>query len=456
MLCLTAATLLPVAVSAQDTTPGPAEPRPASPLAPAPAGSPLAVTLLEFDEPQVALLARASGLLEIAPVALPEGENLLGKNAHFGWPVATGAGDAIIVVFHRQTGHGSRQENRPDPHTSRAVATRSLDGGRTWSRPADLRQFIRQPTAASRLDFGNSIITASDGAVVTDTMEGVFRSADRGASWEHLPGAFGAGNRGPVLIEHPVHGLVAFAHRKIPGAATAPYKLSSSVADEIWLRYSRDGGRTWRETKQDLPLFVKPVEPAALFHNGSLIVLARCAAAESFEPATRTWRYVQLWSKDGWLPLQAKLTNIRASDVSHLPPYRSSHGPFSQDTVDVAFNPVTRRLEAVATNRNGGGAGREHVHTHMTLNLWSIDPAKLLAGDAEWRFEGTLLSRRGIMGTRDVDGMHPGAAVIDAQRGVQHLFIYLGFKQGPAGIFRLTRTLDTPKLSRFLRDRQSR
>ena len=48
------------------------------------------------------------------------------------------------------------------------------------------------------------------------------------------------------------------------------------------------------------------------------------------------------------------------------------------------------------------------------------------------------------------DGFHPAAAVIDRKRGVQHIFIYSGHVDGPSGVFRITRTLDTPKLTAFL------
>lgn len=34
--------------------------------------------------------------------------------------------------------------------------------------------------------------------------------------------------------------------------------------------------------------------------------------------------------------------------------------------------------------------------------------------------------------------------------GVQHIFFYSGHPNGPAGVFRMTRTLETPKLSEFL------
>jgi hypothetical protein len=58
------------------------------------------------------------------------------------------------------------------------------------------------------------------------------------------------------------------------------------------------------------------------------------------------------------------------------------------------------------------------------------------------------------MGKGEIDGLHPGAAVIDTTAGVQHIFIYAGAPAGPAGIFRLTRTLDTVRLRTLLHQSQ--
>ena len=49
------------------------------------------------------------------------------------------------------------------------------------------------------------------------------------------------------------------------------------------------------------------------------------------------------------------------------------------------------------------------------------------------------------------DGFHPAGAVLDANRGVPHIFSYSGHPNGPAGVFRITRTLDTPRLSALLK-----
>jgi len=401
---------------------------------------------LRINRDFLAKYTAKDGPLVVEPVALPYGENLLTNNSHFGWPVAAKAGDAVIVVFHRKPQHTPRFGiHKPkDDNLSTAVMTRSTDGGATWSKPVDMRSFIRTPTEGCRLGFGNGMVAMRDGAVVLVSSYGVFRSTDEGVTWRHLPGAYGeaqlpgrVSNNGPRLIEHPGLGIVAFSH---------------GHKGELIARYSRDRGETWRETVEAYPDWVAPVEPTPMMHGDALVILARCHGDESFEPATRTWRYVQLVSRDGSLPLTPALTNIRTTDVrDEVNMKGAGYGPFSQDTAEIAYNPVTKRIEAVCTNRCGGGQGREHDSIRMTLNLWSIDPAELLSGSSDWRFEGTLLARAGIMTTAS-DGMHPGGGVIDEAAGVQHIFVYLGEHLGPAGIFRITRTLDTPKLRRWIED----
>jgi hypothetical protein len=52
------------------------------------------------------------------------------------------------------------------------------------------------------------------------------------------------------------------------------------------------------------------------------------------------------------------------------------------------------------------------------------------------------------------DGMHPGGTIIDAERGVQ--YIYMGHFQGPTGVFQVTRTLNTDALAAYLRSANGR
>ena len=106
------------------------------------------------------------------------------------------------------------------------------------------------------------------------------------------------------------------------------------------------------------------------------------------------------------------------------------------DTVDLSFNPVNKRFEIVRSERH-----------RMELWLWSMNPGDWPKG--QWRRECRLLARKGKFYST-ADGFHPAGAVIDAKRGLQHVFIYTGHPNGPAGVFRITRTLDTQKLKETL------
>ncbi len=126
-----------------------------------------------------------------------------------------------------------------------------------------------------------------------------------------------------------------------------------------------------------------------------------------------------------WLPgEQAVVINTNLEDARLV------------DTVDVCLKPVTKRFEIARSERH-----------RMELGLWSMDPADWNTG--EWRRECRLLACKGKFYST-ADGFHPAGAVVDIERGVQHFFIYCGHANGPAGVFRITRTLQTPKLQAAL------
>ena len=103
-------------------------------------------------------------------------------------------------------------------------------------------------------------------------------------------------------------------------------------------------------------------------------------------------------------------------------------------------------------HRRGAGLGQLN-NGKMSLLLWSIEPEALFAGSSDWRYEGVFFSRESGLdwpAANAIDGLHPTGNVIDKKAGVQHIFMYMGFPIGPAGVFRLTRTLDTEKLKAFL------
>ena len=147
---------------------------------------------------------------------------------------------------------------------------------------------------------------------------------------------------------------------------------------------------------------------------------------EKFLFVTRDQTEVRAHRQMTWLP-GAKPTIVQTN----------LKDPRLVDTVDVSFNPVTKRIEMVRSERH-----------RMELWLWSMAPADWQKG--QWRRECRLLARNGQFYST-ADGFHPAGAVLDGKRGVQHIFIYAGHPNGPAGVFRITRTLDTGKLTRALR-----
>eukprot|EP00913_Durusdinium_trenchii_P035330 g33060.t1 len=371
------------------------------------------------------------GLIEIAGVHLPL--HPPGDCNHYGWPIATAIGDTIVVMHRRIPGHKAKGAGRPHDKMSYGIVLRSNDAGKTWSKPYDLRDCMRPADRVRggivplshrmKFDKGNTspkgykihlhaIGTTRDGAVVAINNHGVFRSEDKGRTWTHFSKALRDDtfpheivNLGPRLIDHPEQGLLAFGNWF--GEVDSYHKYS----DRLVALRSRDGGATWKVEVH--PAGFRQYEPAALLHHGKYLFVTR--------DQTKVRAHKQMtWTPGG----KPEIIDTNLKD------------PRLVDTVDFSFNPVTKRFEIVRSERH-----------RMELWLWSIDPADWKTG--RWRRECRLLARKGRFYST-ADGFHPAGAVVDAQRGVQHIFIYSGHPNGPAGVFRITRTLDTPRLKHSL------
>ncbi len=406
----------------------------------------LELRIMNCSPEQLDLLSRAkaNGVMELSPVVLPF--DRLDDNNHMGWPVATSAGNSIIVIHRRIPGHNPKESGRGGAESTFSMATRSIDGGATWSKSYDLRDTMGaernrggELPLSHRYKFGplnhskqgyklhlNAIGTTHDGTIVVLCNYGVFRSKDNGQSWEHHPEPFredttpgGIVYLGPRIIDHPDHGLLAFGNTVgyvpagTPGAnysrnpVDAPGKFNRP---SLLVLCSEDGGCSWRCIDHQLPNWAAQHEPAALYFDGLFWVIGRDQISGT--------DHVQMRFASPGEAVEIQRTNMRNNR--------------SIDTVDIDFNPVTGRIEVVRSKRED-----------MRVDLWSIDPADWET--AEWRLETTLF-RRGGSFYSDGDGFHPAGAIIDSSAGVQHIFIYMGNPSGPAGTFRLTRTLDTPRL----------
>jgi hypothetical protein len=375
--------------------------------------------------------AQEAGLIEIAPVHLPPPDAV--DCNHFGWPIATMTGDTLVVMHRRIPGHKAAGAGKPDPTMSYGIVLRSDDGGKTWSRPYDLRDCMKPGDRQRgglvplshryKFDPGNkskhgykvhlhAIGTTRDGAVVAINNHGVFRSDDAGRTWKHFSTALREDtfpheiiNLGPNLVDHPQHGLLAFGNWF--GEADKYHSLRQQF---VVLR-STDSGANWQV--EEHPAGFPQYEPAALLHKERLLFVTR--------DQTKVRSHKQMTWQPGQPP---QVINTNLED------------PRLVDTVDFTFNPVTKRFEIVRSERH-----------RMELWLWSMDPADWDKG--RWTRECRIVAIRGGFYST-ADGFHPAGAVIDEKRGVQHLFIYSGHPNGPAGVFRITRTLDTPKLNAAL------
>ena len=375
--------------------------------------------------------AHEANLIEIAPVHLPPAE--AGDCNHYGWPIATMTGDTIVVMHRRIPGHKAAGAGKPNPKMSYGIVLRSEDGGKTWSPPYDLRDCMKPEdrergglvplSHRAKFDKGNtskegykvhlhSIGTTRDGAVVAINNHGVFRSDDAGRTWRHFSTALREDtfpreivNLGPRLLDHPRRGLLAF------GNWFGEVDRYHALRQQLVVLCSPDGGATWQV--EEHPAGFPQYEPAAWEHNGKILFV------------TRDQTKVRAHKQMSWQPGQPpQIIDTNLQD------------PRLVDTVDFCRNPVTKRFEIVRSKRH-----------RMELWLWSMDPADWDRG--QWTRECRILATEGQFYST-ADGFHPAGAVLDANRGVQHIFIYSGHPNGPAGVFRITRTLDTPRLSALL------
>ncbi len=401
----------------------------------------LATQLLDL-QPEVAERLQAAehkGLIEIAPVHLPV--DAPGDCNHYGWPIAVMTGDTIVVMHRRIPGHNRKGAGDPDETMSYGMVLRSQDGGQTWSEPYDLRECMTEEdrlrgglvplSHRPKFDPGNtsplgynvhlhSIGVDRSGAVIAINNHGVFRSEDAGATWKHFSKALREDtfphpiiNVGPRVLDDPEQGLYAFGNWFGGSIGESSQKLV--------IINSKDGGASWTVEEHEVGL--PQYEPAAIYQDGQYLLVTRdqtyVRAPQGGKPDHKQIRW-----RPGETP-EVIETNLR--------------DPRLIDTVDLSLNPVTRRFEIVRSERY-----------HMELWLWSMAPEDWATG--KWKRECRLLASGRGKFYSGADGYHPAGAVIDQKRGLQHIFIYSGHPNGPAGVYRVSRTLNTPELATALND----
>ena len=408
----------------------------------APAPAPLSRVVVEYLNMDEAEVARQStlagaGLQRIRPLLVPEpgtpGAGATGGIPFYGWPEGALVGDTLIVQarrWHHETEHGDIRRDRKD--NASCVRLRSRDGGNTWDAPVPIPE------------------TGPYGTGITATLDGKFIvggnvSDDLGESWKK--------NVVKTRISrstehHPDYGLVTVMGRQ-------PDKV-------VRMFVAEDETKAPREITVPDPRLWDIVDPSVpVWPDGGIAIFTRTHVGPNSSGGYMTthWSYFAQFTPEN-PGRDVPFENLR---------WRGLHTNIfnrNSDSADARYNPVSKRIEAVITKRAEGFPFRDYGY--MTLTLWSISPEDLLAGSPYWRYECTLLRSQGSWtgygkttanskGVNLRDGFHPYGTVIDAKRGVQHIFIYAGNRvhggpdRGKTGVFHITRTLDTEALKAAVR-----
>ncbi|TKG95092.1 hypothetical protein EYV94_10280 [Puteibacter caeruleilacunae] len=190
---------------------------------------------------------------------------------------------------------------------------------------------------------------------------------------------------------------------------------------------SEDNGTTWNDydiAANDTMFMVGGtfmVMPEGEY-AGNIVSVGYDINKKSMNQATYT--YDDAADLEAGLPFQFTETNI------------TNNTPIGLSAPELIYNPVTQRVELI------------EAFNHQ-LVLWSIAPADLFAGSAEWTQECTLLFR----GERYADfaDVHAFGSIVDANEGVQRIYLSMGAKSpSRKAIYCLTRDLNTADLSSWI------
>ena len=392
---------------------------------------------------------RGGDLISLMPAVLPEPPNVVGGHDTFSRPVGARLADGTLLLNYmtRRYHWGGEGPARDDETNSYTNLHRSTDGGRTWSLRRSLEHELQGGPSPGHANTGNGAVffvpANADfpvpgftgdvgGEVVLVTSSGVYASHNAGETWELYADAL-TDPQMPINVNfsrqpvyHPVHGLVFFGHTSGD---------DEDIDPRMFVHASTDGGRTWTQTAYNpgTPETAKFIEPTAVYHDGRLAFVTRNMDTESNLP-------ILAGSDGGWFPLDF----VRTFDFG-VPTIGDGTHP---DTPDLIFNPVTGRYDALLVNRFGGGPDDPKAAVKSLL-LYSIDPADFHGENPEkWRYEGCLFRQRNA--ANRADGLQACGTAVDVERGVQHVWMMVGDLRDKAGVFQLTRTLDTPKLMEHL------
>jgi Neuraminidase (sialidase) len=177
----------------------------------------------------------------------------------------------LVVGYWHCNNYDANGKFKDMPHASKTKVTRSTDGGKTWSTPAEID--------VSDLDFGSpygKIVTMPDGAMLmaiygsapggggkrgqAGDYSYLYRSTDNGQSWSRFS-VIGKDRFNETGIVRLDSGDLLAAMR-----TSAPHQ-------DVWLTRSTDGGKTWSEPTQLTQDKVHPADLTQLPDDRVLVVV---------------------------------------------------------------------------------------------------------------------------------------------------------------------------------------
>ncbi len=361
---------------------------------------------IDGQENRLLFLADSLGYMKLAEVVVPEGEDFKPGNYNFGWPVAAMDGSTIIVSTQRKLIPGQVDDNSGKGQ----LLIISEDAGETWNTPVEVQNL--QPYGY-RVG-GQSCIGEFDGSIIQKG-NGILTSDNQGENWNPYPRAFkfvsreAYGPNAPRIHDHPAFGLI--------------FLSGTNASVDTGSVFRSDDGQVWEDKlwaiDESGPIHC-PGPSTLLLEDGSILMVS--------SNGTRMIQYLYRF-KDGdtYADIHFSVDTVDAINTS------LSAG----DVPDLILNPVTQRIEMLESNPGA-------------LLMWSIDPSALMGGSIDWKLESILLKRTGIA------SMHPAGSVIDAERQLQHIFLYIGGEYPDRNcVYRLSRSLDTESLSDWINEQRN-
>ncbi len=404
--------------------------------------------VLSRKEQRLLYYAAESDMYTIAAIALPESDNMDLENIpdsikdvfmdcdqgnyFYGYPSAIENNGKILVVAERR-----ESEKFVNSKSDNFILTRNKEN--KWEQTDFFKyapygyEFIDSRPMAGKTSSGQ-IVLKGKGLLVSDG------NTD---SWSHYPHAFdslldkGFVDHGPTITYSSKFGLFFGTGQYIDkvlqqyGAIISvdPDKGVIELAKEKWVPQIRRLDSTYRDFAEIYTPSFYSIEHPDLSENIGDIAGFGIYKDNVYQ---FIYNYKQGDTFDS-LKFEYALTNIKGSMNRHSP-------------VGVCYNPVTKKIEMI------------HSSPYY-LEIYSIEPNDLLSNKvntydvALWKKEAIILNREVTVRGQ---GLFPVSSIIDEANGIQKIYIYAGDAYpARAGLFEVTRTLDTDALSKFVENRRN-